>query len=124
MDRKKVLMIEDDAFFAKILAQHLIAADFEVIHATNGEDGVQQAIDEQPDAIVLDVDLPKKDGFEALEELKAHPETRTIPVMMLTSLSAREDIARCFKHGACEYFIKAHHGPEEVVKKLQAQFFA
>ncbi len=115
MDKPRILLIEDDGFLAGIYASHLEREGFATLRAGNGQDGVEMARKEQPDLILLDVALPKKNGFEVLEELKQDAETQAIPIVMLTNLSAQEDIKRCLKNGACEYLIKSQHAPEDVV---------
>lgn len=114
-----VLMIEDDGFLASIYAQKLEGEGFDVELSTNGEDGVKMAVKSQPSAILLDLMLPKKDGFAALEELKADPATAKIPVIVLTNLGQREDVDRCMKLGASGYVIKAHSLPQETIAKMR-----
>ncbi len=118
MKRHTILLIEDDGFFSHIIKNALEKERMEVIWASNGEEGIRQARATMPDVIVLDVMMPKKNGFQVLDELKASDKTRHIPVMMLTSMSAREDIERCLSSGACEYMIKKHHNPEDVVRRV------
>ena len=118
-ENKKILLIESDDFYAKIVSGCLQHSGFKVLVATSGEEGLKDAASEQPDLILLSIKLPKKDGFEVLEELKAGPETKNIPVAMLSDLGAREDVCQCLKRGACNYFIKAHHQPQEVAQALK-----
>lgn len=118
MKRSTILLIEDDGFFSQIMKRTLEERGFEVIWSANGEDGVRQALTALPDAIVLDVMMPKKNGFQVLDELKEHEVSRDIPVVMLTSMSSREDIERCLSVGACDYLIKTHHTPEEVARRV------
>lgn len=112
----RILCVEDDKVFADILGRAFEQGGFEVVLATNGEEGLKKAGDESPDLIVLDIGLPKKDGFEVLETLKADPVLRSIPVMMLSRLSTKEDVEQCFSLGCAEYLIKTQHPPEEVVQ--------
>lgn len=112
----RILCVEDDKMFADILSRAFEQDGFEVVVATNGEEGLRKAADESPDLIVLDIGLPKKDGFEVLQTLKADPVLNTIPVMMLSRLSTKEDVEQCFALGCAEYLIKTQHPPEEVVK--------
>lgn len=118
MKRATVLLIEDDQFFSQIMKGSLEERGYEVVWAANGEDGVRQARTLLPDVITLDVMMPKKNGFQVLDELKEEESTRDIPVIMLTSMSSREDIERCLVTGACEYMIKVHHTPEEVCERV------
>lgn len=114
-----VLCIEDDKMFAEIVCKALKRDGFEVIHATNGDEGVRKAMEDAPDAILLDIGLPKKDGFEVLEILKSSDETRSIPVVMLSRLSSKEDVNQCFELGCEEYLIKTQHSPEDVVEHVR-----
>jgi CheY-like chemotaxis protein len=92
---------------------------YEVTFATNGEDGLKLAQKDHPDLLLLDLLMPKMDGFEVLEKLKADPLTATIPVLVLTNLGGREDVERCIRLGAVGYVIKAHSLPHETVKRVK-----
>ncbi len=118
-DMATILCIEDDKVFADIVCKALMRDGFEVIHATNGEDGLRKAKEQAPDVILLDIGLPKKDGFEVLETLKASDETKAIPVVMLSRLSSREDVDQCFALGCEEYLIKTEHSPEDIVSHMR-----
>lgn len=120
--KRTVLSIEDDIVFADILAKTFESAGFIVIKSGNGEDGLKRAKNDQPDAILCDIGLPRKDGFELLEELKSLAETSLIPVFMLSRLSSREDVERCFALGCADYLIKTQHHPEDVVRRLNRYF--
>jgi DNA-binding response OmpR family regulator len=120
--KRTILSIEDDVVFASILAKTLEARGFNVLKSGNGDDGLKRAKNERPDAIVLDIGLPQKDGFELLEELKGSPETSSIPVFMLSRLSSREDIDKCFSLGCSDYLIKTQHHPEDVARRLNRHF--
>ncbi len=120
--KRTVLSIEDDLVFADILGKTLESAGFAVIKVGNGDDGLKRAKSDHPDAILSDIGLPRKDGFELLEELKALPETSSIPVFMLSRLSSREDVQRCFALGCTDYLIKTQHHPEDVVRRLVRYF--
>ncbi len=119
MPRPTVLLIEEDAFFSQIIKHALEQRDLEVLWSSNGEEGVREAMTSKPTIIILAVMIPKKNGFQVLEELKGHPETREIPVIMLTRMSLREDIDRCLSSGACEYLIKTHHSPADIVRRVE-----
>ncbi|MCE9586033.1 response regulator [Candidatus Uhrbacteria bacterium] len=120
--KRTVLSIEDDAVFADIIAKSLVAGGFAVIKSSNGEDGLKKALSEKPDIILLDIGLPGKDGFELLEILKTSSETSSIPVFMLSRLSSREDVDKCFTLGCTDYLIKTQHHPDDVVRRLNRHF--
>lgn len=115
----KVLIVDDDAFLSGIYATKLEIEGFEVITASDGEEGVAAALKELPSLILLDVLMPKLDGFETLRRLKSEPSTKDIPVIMLTNLGQKEDIDKGLQDGAVDYLIKAHFVPAEAVDKIK-----
>jgi DNA-binding response OmpR family regulator len=115
----KVLIVDDDAFLSGIYATKLELDGFSVVSARDGEEGVKLALKEKPDLILLDVLMPKLDGFEALKRLKADPATKAIPVIMLTNLGQKEDVEKGLEDGAADYLIKAHFVPAEAVAKIK-----
>jgi DNA-binding response OmpR family regulator len=114
-----VLLVEDDIFLSNIYKTKLEMEGYKVTTADNGESAWQQAGVKNPDIILLDVLLPKLDGFGVLEKLKSDPKTVNIPVMMLTNLGQKDDVERGLKGGAVDYLIKAHFKPSEVVEKIR-----
>ncbi len=115
----KVLIVDDDAFLSGIYATKLELEGFEVASARDGEEGLKAAMKEKPALILLDVLMPKLDGFEVLKRLKADAETKDIPVIMLTNLGQKEDIEKGLADGAVDYLIKAHFVPAEAVEKIK-----
>jgi CheY-like chemotaxis protein len=114
----KVLLIDDDAFLASIYSQKFQREGYEVHVVTNGEDGLKAATAMKPDVIVLDLVMPRFDGFTVLERLKADANTKRIPVFVLTNLGQQQDIDRCMKLGAAGYIIKTQSLPDEIVQKV------
>ncbi|MEX0870087.1 MAG: response regulator [Candidatus Spechtbacterales bacterium] len=115
---KKILFIEDEAAMQKAMSDLLIAEKYEIIAALDGEEGLLKAKQESPDLILLDLVLPKKDGFTVLDELKSEEETKDIPVMVLTNLETNEDIQRALDAGARTYLVKANYEPTDVLAKI------
>jgi CheY-like chemotaxis protein len=115
----KILLVEDDSFLASVYATKFELEGFSVFHAGDGEAGLAMAEKVQPSIILLDILMPKMDGFEALHRLKMDPKLVQIPVVMLTNLGQKEDVERCLKDGAVDYLIKAHFVPGEAVKKVK-----
>ncbi|MFA5359877.1 MAG: response regulator [Patescibacteria group bacterium] len=118
-DKIKILLIEDDSFLLSMYATKFEIENFKVIMAEDGDKGVRLAAKEMPDIILLDVLLPKMNGFEVLGEIKADPKTAKIPVILLTNLSQKDEIDKGLKMGAVDYLIKAHFMPSEVVDKIK-----
>lgn len=117
--KAKVLIVDDDSFLSGIYATKLEIEGFGVVTARDGEEGVKAALKELPDLILLDVLMPKLDGFEALRQLKQNETTKNIPVIMLTNLGQKEDIEKGLQDGAVDYLIKAHFVPAEAVDKIK-----
>jgi response regulator RpfG family c-di-GMP phosphodiesterase len=109
-----ILIVEDDSELRFILAVHLRAAGFEVIEATNGQEGLDRAVQGGIDVIIMDVGLPVIDGLTATRRLKQNPGTAGIPVIMLTARSATNDVIKGLEAGAQEYLLK----PFEVAEVL------
>ncbi len=118
-NKKHILLVEDDGFLASIYAQKLELEGFDVSLAMNGEDGLRLAGKEKPQLILLDLILPKLNGFQVLEHLKSEAETKEIPVLILSNLGQKEDIERCMSLGAAGYVIKAHSLPHEKIAKVK-----
>jgi two-component system, OmpR family, phosphate regulon response regulator PhoB len=115
----KVLLVEDDRFLRKAADATLRQAGFRVVLAVDGEEALRQARAEIPDIILLDVIMPKVQGFEVLRELKADPTTKGIPVIVLSNLGQESDTARALQSGAAEYVVKASLSLQDLVKKVR-----
>ncbi len=116
----KVLLVEDDEMLHGMYTQKFKNQGYDVVSAYNGADGVKLAESEQPDIILLDVIMPKMDGFVALKKIRKGETTAKIPVVLLTNLGQEEDVRKGRELGANDYFIKANHTPQEVVDKVKA----
>lgn len=121
MEQKKVLSIEDDAFLSSLVSGKLIESGFSVVTAGNGKDGLAKAASEHPNLILLDLMLPDMGGFEILEQLKKNPETKSIPVIILSNLGGRDEIEKGVGLGAALYLIKSNILPHEVAEMVQSQ---
>ena len=116
---KKILLIEDEKALQETMAEYLTDEKFEVLGAMDGQTGLEMAQKELPDLILLDVILPKMDGFAVLGEIKKSESTKHIPVILLTNLESIESIQKAFEKGAVAYLIKSDFKLEEVVKKIK-----
>ena len=116
---KSVLLIEDDSFISSMYETKLKKLGFQVELIEDGQAAVDRlAQDPLPDLILLDIVLPKKDGFEILEGVRKDERTAELPVILLTNLGQKPDVERGIKLGADDYIIKAHYTPTEVVNKI------
>ena len=102
----KILAIDDESDVLLIVRTALESEDYEVFTASNGEDGLALASEENPDLIVLDVMMPEIDGFEVLQRLKDTENTANIPVVMLTGLSDNNLIKKALDLGVRHYVVK------------------
>ncbi len=106
MPKAKVLIVEDDRSLAEILEYNLRREGYEVIRAHDGRDGVTQAQLKLPEIIILDVMLPIIDGIEVCRQLRSHPDTKNLLVMMLTAKGEEADQLIGFSVGADDYVVK------------------
>lgn len=114
-----ILLVEDDSFISGMYYTKLASMGFTVQVIEDGDaawERLQQ--DPLPDLVLLDVVLPKKDGFEILEGLRKEDRTKKLPIILLTNLGQKPDVERGIKLGANDYIIKAHYTPTEVVEKI------
>lgn len=112
-------MVEDDDFILGIYQKKLEMEGFRVTSANNGEKGLFEAKSKNPDIILLDILLPKVDGFSVLKKLKEDGATQKIPVILWSNLGQRDDVEKGLKMGAVDYLIKTHFKPSEVVDKIK-----
>lgn len=104
MQKTKILLVEDDLSFGSVLKDYLILKDFEVVHMINGVDGLSKFQEEFFDICILDVMMPKKDGFTLAKEIKQIKPT--IPIVFLTAKDMRDDVLNGYKIGADDYITK------------------
>ena len=115
----KILLVEDELTLHKALKEFLEEAGFEIISAFNGEDAVALVKSSKPDLILLDIILPKKDGFEVMADLKLDEKIQKVPVVLLTNLESAENIQKAFDAGATTYLVKSNYKLEDIVKKIK-----
>ena len=103
---KRILLVDDEADLLKLVMVRLAACGYEVIPASDGLEALEKAQKENPDLILLDVMMPRMDGFEVLRNLKNNPGTMSIPVIMLTAKDEAESFSRAQEAGAEDYITK------------------
>ena len=114
-----VVLVEDDTFLANIYKTKFEMEGFKVTVAENGPAGLDEVKKKHPDVVLLDILLPKLDGFTVLEQLKADSTVKDIPVILLTNLGQKDDVEKGLQMGAADYLIKAHFKPSETVAKVR-----
>lgn len=123
----RILLAEDDKYISAAFFRGLTQAGFEVITAYDGEEALSKIKTSQPDLVMLDILMPKKDGFEVLEELSREETAgvisgevrKSIPIIAFTNMDQDEDIRRARDLGVVEYLVKANFSMSEVIKKIQ-----
>ena len=114
-----ILFVEDEPTIQKTLSLALTQEGYDVKNALDGEIGLKLAREIKPNLILLDLILPKMDGFEVLEELKEDDDTKDIPVIVLTNLESSQDIEKALVLGATTYLVKANYDLKEVIEKIK-----
>jgi len=116
---KKILIVEDDKLLLNILSEEFQKNNFLVSLASNGEEGLDKALYEKPDLILLDIVMPVMDGLTMLKKLRAQKEGVKIPVMILTNLSGAETIEKGIQSGTFDFLVKANWDLGDIVKKVK-----
>ncbi len=119
---RRVLLAEDDRFLRKAAGAMLRRQGFMVLTAEDGEEALRVARAEIPDLILLDLIMPKIQGFEVLKALKDDPNTSTIPVIILSNLGQESDSNVAREMGALDYWVKANLALEELVRRVDEMF--
>jgi DNA-binding response OmpR family regulator len=114
-----ILIADDDPDILALVSFRLERTGYEVVQARNGEEAVQVALARRPDLAVIDVMMPRIDGYEATRQLRQHEETSRMPIILLTARVQEEDIARGFDAGADDY-VKKPFSPQELGSRVQA----
>jgi len=116
-----LLLVEDDPLIARLYKGAFTLSGHEVQVAFNGEEGLQKLHEMKikPTLILMDVMMPKVNGLQLLERIKQDPETKNIPVVMLTNVSDEENVQKALDLGAVTYLVKSQYTPKEVVGKVK-----
>src|SRR5688572_12699410 len=117
--QKTVLLVEDDRFLRRAAEATLRQSGFTVVTAADGEEALRQAGAARPDIVLLDLIMPKLQGFEVLRRLKDDPATATIPVIVLSNLGQENDVKQAMELGATAYFIKSNLSLQELVEQVR-----
>ena len=119
MAKGKILVVDDEVYIVHILDFSLGMEGYEVITALDGEQGLEKAREEQPDLVVLDIMMPKLDGYETCRMLKSDERTRNIPVILLSAKGRNIDQKVGFEVGADDYITKPF-SPRRLVERINA----
>ena len=116
---QKILVVEDEINLRRSIEEILSKEGYAVVSASDGEEALSVVERERPDLILLDLVLPKKDGFSVLKTLRENEATAKIPVVVLSNLGEMEDVGRVLELGANRYLVKTDYKLSEVVEKVR-----
>ena len=117
--KTRVLVVDDDKTLLNMYKERLEASGYQVITAVNGEIALSKAVETLPHIILLDIMMPKENGFDVLNIVKSTPETKNIPVIILTALTQENHKQKGIADGADDYIIKSEVMPKQVVQKIE-----
>jgi two-component system, cell cycle response regulator DivK len=115
---KRILVVEDQEDNRRILRDLLNATDFEVIEAEDGEQALAAVAKQRPDLILMDIQLPVLDGYEATRRIKADPSLSSIPIIAVTSYALSGDEEKAHAAG-CDDFVPKPHSPRQLLAKIR-----
>jgi len=116
----KILLIEDEPGFRRIYSFVLKNAGYEVLEAEDGEKGIQMVLEHQPHLVLLDLMLPKLDGFEVLQKIRETESVKNTPVLIFSVIGEPKLLERGMTLGANDYTIKGFYTPKEILKKIES----
>ena len=116
---KRILVVEDQPDNLQILRDLLTSEGYQIIEAQDGEEGIRAAAAERPDLILMDIQLPRLDGYEATRRIKADPALRAIPIIVVTSYSLSGDEAKARAAG-CDDFVPKPYSRRHLMAKIKA----
>ncbi|KKT90984.1 MAG: Response regulator [Parcubacteria group bacterium GW2011_GWF2_45_11] len=117
--KPKVLLIEDEEMLSNMYEAKFTKEGFDIKKALDGETGLELMKTHKPDLVLLDIIMPKLDGFSVLKKIKEDPATKNVPVILLTNLGQDEDVKKGNNLGAAGYLVKANLTPAQVVDKVK-----
>jgi len=115
----KIVIVEDDQLMANLYKKVFSFEDYEVVLASDGQEGLDAVRKEKPDMVLLDMMMPKMNGMQVLEKLKDDDKTKDIPVLVLSNLAGDKDAEKAKELGAVDYLIKSDNEPKVVVETVK-----
>ncbi len=118
---KKVLIVEDEDLIMDLLKKKLLQENYDVLTAHDGEEGLKVLRETKPDVVLLDIIMPKKNGYEVMEEMSKDPELKKIPIIIISNSGQPVELDKAKELGAKDWLIKTEFDPQEVVEKVRKQ---
>lgn len=119
-NRKKILIVDDDDLMREMYIERLMLEDYDISSAVDGQDAYPRLAEINPDMILLDLKMPRMNGFEFLEKIKSEERFKRIPVIVFTAMIQEGDRTRSMTLGAEDYILKSVSMPTEVVAKVKS----
>ena len=119
-NKSKILLVEDDVSLSNVYVTRFEAEGFDIRRVGNGEDALAACINYQPDIVLLDIMMPKVDGFDVLDILRNTNQTKDLKIIILSALSQEMDMDKAMKLGADDYLVKSEVTIADVVQKVRA----
>jgi DNA-binding response OmpR family regulator len=119
---KKIILIEDEEIILNLLQRKLTLEGYDVSVARDGEDGLKKMREVKPDLVLLDIIMPKRGGFEVMEEMQKDKTLKDIPIIVISNSGQPVEIDKAQKLGARDWLIKTEFDPQEVIEKVKKQF--
>jgi DNA-binding response OmpR family regulator len=116
MDRKKILLVDDSSTVLLMERMILSKSRYDVVTAKDGQEGVEKALAERPDLILMDVVMPRMDGFEACRRIREQEDTKAIPIIMVTTRGELQSVENGYSSGCTDYVTKPINGLELLAK--------
>ncbi len=120
--KKKIVVADDEKFIATAYSDGLSRAGFDITVAHDGEEAYRKIEETRPDLVLLDLIMPKQNGFEVLKKLKANNELKSIPVAIMSNLSQETDETEAKKLGAIQFIVKSDISLQELIEKIKKIF--
>lgn len=117
--RPKVLIIDDEPYHVELIKDRLKFNNYDVIYSYNGNEGLEKIKKEKPDLVLLDIMLPEIDGFEISKKIKAYPQTKDLPIIMLTAVGIKDLEEKCKEAGA-DHCIRKPYEPKELIDTIKS----
>ena len=114
----KILVVEDQEDDRQILRDLLASADYEMVEAENGQEALTAVVEHKPDLILMDIQLPIMDGYEATRRIKADPATKSIPIIVVTSYALSGDEGKAREAG-CDAYVTKPYSPRQLLAKIR-----
>ena len=115
---KRILVVEDQEDNRQILRDLLASADYEMDEAENGQEALDAVVRQRPDLILMDIQLPIMDGYEATRRIKADPATKSIPIIVVTSYALSGDEGKAREAG-CDAYVTKPYSPRQLLAKIR-----